>query len=87
MDKKDKIKKILSSIKVEVENIEKFEKDVDSILGMFDELNEIDVSNFDANLNKKKISLSDLREDRVENWDFRKEMKGKYFTVPSVSKK
>lgn len=87
MPNNDKIKKLLSSIKLEVEDINKFEKDIDSILGMFNELNDIDVSEFDSNLNRKKIKISDLREDKEFNWEFKKDLRGKYLIVPSVSKK
>jgi aspartyl/glutamyl-tRNA(Asn/Gln) amidotransferase C subunit len=87
MEQRKKIEKILSAIKIDVKDLDKFESDVDGILGMFNELKEINVENIDANLEKKKIRITDLREDQPKDWDFRKEMRGKYFKVPNVSKK
>lgn len=82
MSKRENIKNILDSIKIEVDNIEDFEKDVDSILQMFDEIKKVDVEGIDASLNRKKITLDDLREDEPFDWKFREEMRGKYFVVP-----
>jgi len=87
MEKTQKIKQILNSVKLEVDDIEKFGKDVDMILDMFNEIKDVDVEGVSSNLNKKKITLEDLRPDEVKSWNFRPEMSGKYFKVPSVSKK
>jgi aspartyl/glutamyl-tRNA(Asn/Gln) amidotransferase C subunit len=87
MDQKQKIKNILEAIKFDVTDINRFEKDIDSILGMFNEINEVDVSGVSSTLNRKKVRLSDLREDASKDWGFRKDVRGKYFNVPNVSKK
>jgi aspartyl/glutamyl-tRNA(Asn/Gln) amidotransferase C subunit len=88
MEKKEKIQKLLQGIKLEVEDINSFEKDIDSILNMFDELKNVEVTDVSGDLNRKKISITDLRQDiPSETQSFRPEMKGKYFKVPTVSKK
>jgi aspartyl/glutamyl-tRNA(Asn/Gln) amidotransferase C subunit len=87
MEQKSKIQNILKSIKFEVENIDVFEKDLDSVLGMFNEIKEVNVDGVSSTLNRKKITLLDLREDISKDWNFRPEMKGNYFKAPNVSKK
>lgn len=82
-----KLKKVLDSVKINVEDIDAFEKDAENILKMFDQIKEVDVDSIDASLHKKKIKISDLREDIAIDANFRIDMRGKYFKVPTVSKK
>jgi len=81
------IKKILHSVKIEVNDAEKFEKDIDNILEMFNDIKDVDVSTIEGNLHKKEIRITDLREDIVLDSKFRPEMNGDYFKVPNVSKR
>ncbi len=87
IEQKEKIQNILKSIKFNVDNIDDFEKDLDSILSMFNEIKAVDVEGESSTLSRKKITLEDLREDIAKSWGFRTEMKGKYFKAPNVSKK
>lgn len=86
-DKKQKLQAILDAVKLKVENLTTFEKEVDTILEMFNAIKDINTENVSANLIKRKIKLEDLRADKAVNWNFRMEMRGKYFEVPNVSKK
>lgn len=86
-DKEKKLKDLLKAIKLDVKDIAVFEKDIDSILSMFDQLNTIEVERESAELVKKRIKLNELRDDEPKDWNFRPELRGKYFEVPSVSKK
>lgn len=83
-----KIQKVMDLAKIEVEDKAKFAKDFEAILKMFESVSDVDVSEYSSNLKRKSISISDLREDKPEvfaNFNFK--YKGKYFKVPSVSKK
>ncbi len=87
MSKEAKIKQILEAVKIDVEDISEFEKDIDSVLQMFNEIKDVDVENIPVDLIRKKIHISDLRDDIPRDAGFRKEMRGKYYKVPNVSKK
>ncbi len=88
MNEKEKtIKNILNSVKLDVDDISGFGNEIDAIITMFNNIKDVDVENISADLNKKKITLDELRIDEPKSWDFRKEMRGKYFKVPSVSRK
>lgn len=85
-DKSQKIKDLLELLKIQVDDESNLEKDFDSILEMFDQLSKVE-TNESSTLLKKKIKISDLRKDIVKQEEFKKELKGKYMKVPSVSKK
>jgi aspartyl/glutamyl-tRNA(Asn/Gln) amidotransferase C subunit len=87
VEQKQKIKNILEAIKFDVTDIDAFEQELGAILGMFNEIKEVDVEGISSTLNRKKISLTDLRVDESKDWGFKKELRGKYFKVPNVSKK
>jgi aspartyl/glutamyl-tRNA(Asn/Gln) amidotransferase C subunit len=87
MDQQKKIKNILNAIKFDVDSIEAFENELNPVLGMFNEIKEVNVEGVSSTLNRKKITLAELREDKAVDWNFRPEMRGKYFKVPNVSKK
>ena len=86
-EKAQKLEKLMHALKINVKDEKALEKDFDSILGMFDEIKNIEVKEVDAKLNKKKMKIEDLREDEAIEADFRPEMKGNYFKVLAVSKK
>ena len=86
-DKSQKIKDLLKLLKLEVENEADLEKDFDSILQMFDQLSKVKNLSENSTLLKKKIKITDLREDEVIKQDFRNDLNGKYIKVPAVSKK
>jgi aspartyl/glutamyl-tRNA(Asn/Gln) amidotransferase C subunit len=83
----EKIRQILNAIKLDVKDEQKFEKDIELVLGMFDEIKSVNVDNVSANLNKKRVTIKELRTDEVKPWGFRKELSGKYFKTPNVSKR
>lgn len=89
MDEKRKkiIYQILEGVKLEVQDVESFGKDIDNILEMFDLLKNTDIGNVQNDLERKKITLDDLRGDDARDANFRIDMRGKYFKVPRVSKK
>lgn len=86
-EKSKKIKDLLKLLKLEVNDELALEKDFESILKMFDELSKVEILSENSSLSKKQINLNNLREDIATNSEFRKELSGKYFKVPSVSKK
>lgn len=85
-EKKEKLEKLMNALKIQVSDKEAMEKDFDSILSMFDDLQKISIEG-DSKMYKKQIKLEDLREDNPKDSEFRKDLKGKYLKVPSVSKK
>lgn len=87
MDKTKKIKQILETVKINVEDISSFEQDIDSILNIFNDISAVDTTNISSELNKRKVSLNDLREDISIDAKFKQGIKGNYFKVPNVSKK
>jgi Asp-tRNA(Asn)/Glu-tRNA(Gln) amidotransferase C subunit len=87
MTSEAKIKQLLESIKLEIDDIKEFENDVDSILKMFDQLKKADVREGDSQLHKKRVDITSLREDEALDSNFRPEMRGNYFKVPNVSKR
>jgi aspartyl/glutamyl-tRNA(Asn/Gln) amidotransferase C subunit len=87
MSQKEKIKKILDSVKLEVEDVEKFETVIDSILHTFNEIKDVNVDDIDAALHRKKVTLKELRTDEAKSAHFREDLAGNYFTVPNVSKR
>ncbi len=81
------INQILNAVKFTVPDKNAFEADIEHILKMFEDIQSVDTSGIKPGLGKKKIGIQDLREDISKPWEFRKEMRGKYFRVPTVSKK
>lgn len=87
MSGSNKVEKILNSIKLSVDDITVFEKDIESILGMFDTIKAVEVNSTESSLQKKKISLNELRKDEPKDSNFKPEVRGTYYKVPNVSKK
>ena len=87
MDKAKKIKQLENALKIKVEDESKIEQDFGSILEMFDKIKDVDTEGHSSTLDKKKITIDDLRKDEAVDSKFRNDLCGKYIEVPSVSKK
>jgi Asp-tRNA(Asn)/Glu-tRNA(Gln) amidotransferase C subunit len=87
MDNERKINQILDAVKFSVSDKKAFEADIKNILKMFEDIQKVDTSDTPSGLGKKNIPLQQLRQDIAKSWGFREDMKGRYFRVPTVSKK
>jgi Asp-tRNA(Asn)/Glu-tRNA(Gln) amidotransferase C subunit len=83
---KNELDNLLDLLKMQVEDKEKLQKDFDSILSMFNDVQKASDLSESETLEKRKISINDLREDKAINADFRKDLRGKYMKVPKVIK-
>ncbi|MCX8034805.1 MAG: hypothetical protein N3A71_00755 [Candidatus Dojkabacteria bacterium] len=83
----NKLNQILNAVKIRVTDVKRYTADINNILNMFDKIKNFKLNQHNSDLDRKRVRLPKLREDRPISSKLFPQMKGTYIQVPRVIKK